>query len=37
MGEIKQIDIKNRTYHFYHDIFHIKTFDARLLKIDQKS
>ena len=37
MGVIKQIDIKNRTYHFYNDIIDIKDFDARLLKIDKKS
>ena len=37
MGEGKQIDIKNRTYHFYNDIINIKGFDARLLKIDKKS
>ena len=37
MGEIKQINIKNRTYHFYNDIIDIKHFDAWLLKIDKKS
>ena len=37
MGEIKQINIKNRTYYFYNNIIDIKTFDARLLKIDKKS
>ena len=37
MGEIKQINIKNRTYYFYNDIIHIKSFDERLLKIDKKS
>ena len=36
MGEVKQIDIKNRTYCFYNDIY-IKNFDARLLKIDKES
>ena len=36
MGEIKQINIKNRTYYFYNNI-DIKTFDARLLKINKKS
>ena len=35
--EIKQIDIKNRTYYFYSDIIDLKNFDARLLKIDKKS
>ena len=37
MGEVKQINIKNRTYYFYNDIINIKTFDGRLLKIDKKS
>ena len=37
MGEVKQINIKNRTYSFYNDIIDIKNFDERLLKIDKKS
>ena len=37
MGVVKQIDIKNRTYYFYNDIIDLKTFDARLLKIDKTS
>ena len=37
MGEIKQINIKNRTYYFYNDIIDIKNFDAWLLKIDKRS
>ena len=37
MGEVKQINIKNRTYYFYNDIIDLKNFDARLLKIDKKS
>ena len=37
MGETKQINIKNRTYYFYDDIIDIKKFDARLLKLDNKS
>ena len=36
MGEVKQINTKNRTI-FYNDIIDIKNFDARLLKIDEKS
>ena len=37
MEEVKQIiNIKNRTYYFYNDIIDLKTFDARLLKIDKK-
>ena len=37
MGEVKQINIKNRSYYFYKDIIDIENFDARLLKIDKKS
>ena len=37
MGNIKQIDIKNRSYYFYNDTIDLKDFDARLLKIDKKS
>ena len=33
----KQINIKNRTCHFYNDIIDLKNFDARLLKIDKKT
>ena len=36
MGEVKQINIKNRTYYFYNDQINLKDFDARLLKIDKK-
>ena len=36
MGEVKQINIKNRTYYFNNDIIDIKIFDASLLKIIQK-
>ena len=37
MEEIKQINIKNRTYYFYNDITDLKDFDEKLLKIDKKS
>ena len=37
MGVVKQMDIKNRNYSFYKEIIDLKTFDARLLKIDKKS
>ena len=37
MGVVKQIDIKNWTYYFHHNIIDLKNFDARLLKIDKKS
>ena len=36
MGEVKQINIKNRTYYFYSNI-NIKNFEPNLLKIDRKS
>ena len=36
MGEIKQINIKNRTYYFYNDRIDLKHFDAKLLKVDKK-
>ena len=37
MGEVKQIDIKNRTYYFYNDMINLKNFEPILLKIDRKS
>ena len=37
MGEIKQINIKNRTFYFYNNIIDLKNFYAWLLKIDRKS
>ena len=37
MGEVKQINIKDRTYYFCSDITDLKNFDSRLLKIDKKS
>ena len=37
MGEVKQINIKNRTYYFYSDIIDLKHFESNLLKIDKKS
>ena len=36
MGEVKQIEIKNRTYYFYNDMINLKHFDSNLLKIDKK-
>ena len=37
MKNIKQIDIKNRTYYFFNDMINIKNFDSSLLKIYKKS
>ena len=33
MGEVKQINIKNRTYYFYNDLIDPKNFQPNLLKI----
>ena len=35
-GEVKQIEIKNRTYYFYNDMINLKNFESNLLKIDKK-
>ena len=32
MENIKEINIKNRTYYFYDDMINIKNFDSALLK-----
>ena len=37
MGEVKQIETKNRTYYFYNDIINLKNFESNLVKIDKKS
>ena len=37
MREVKQINIKNRSYYFYKNIINLKKFDAELLKINKKS
>ena len=36
MGEIKQINIKNRTYYFYNDIMDLDEFDGSKNKNRQK-
>ena len=36
MGNIKQINIKNQTYHFFNDMINIKDFDPSQIKIDKK-
>ena len=36
MGEVKQIEIKNRTYYFYSDMINLKNFVSNLLKIGKK-
>ena len=41
MGEVKRIEIKNRTYYFYNDIINLKNFESNFwqkqLTIDKKS
>ena len=37
MGEVKQINVKNRTYYFYNNQIDLKDFEARLLKVDKKN
>ena len=37
MGEVKQINIKNRTYCFYNNMINLKNFELNLLKLDRKS
>ena len=34
--KVKDIDIKNRTYHFFDDIIKVKNFDPNNTKIDEK-
>ena len=34
---IGQVNIKNRTYYFYHDLINIKDFDAKNLKLGKKT
>ena len=36
MGEIKQINIKNRTYYFYSDIIDLDEFDGSKIRVDKK-
>ena len=35
MGNVKQINIKNRTYYSFNDTINIKDFDSSLIKIDK--
>ena len=32
----KQLDIKNRTYHFYNDLINLPNFSMNNLKLDKK-
>ena len=37
MGEVKRINIKNRTYYFYNDMINLKDFKSNMLKIGKES
>ena len=37
MGNIKEINIKNRTYYFFNDMINIEDTYSNLLKLDKKS
>ena len=37
MGEVKDLNIKNRMYYFIDDMIDIKNFYSNLLKIEKKS
>ena len=37
MGQVNEINIKNRTYYFFNDMIIIEVFDSNFLKIDKKS
>ena len=37
MENIKEINIKNRTYYFFNGMINIEDFDSNLLKIDKRS
>ena len=36
ISEVKELNIKNRTYYYFNDIIDIKDFQSNLLKIDKK-
>ena len=37
MGQVKEVNIKNRTYYFFNDMINTEVFDQNLLKIDKRS
>ena len=37
MGEVKQINIKNRTHYFYNDVIDLDEFDRSEIKVDKKN
>ena len=36
MGEVTDLNIKNKTYYFFNDIINIEDFQSNVLKIDKK-
>ena len=36
MGDVRDLNIKNRTYYYFDDIIDIRKFESNLLKIDKK-
>ena len=36
-GDIKKLNIKNRSYYFFKDMINIEDIDSSLLKLDKKS
>ena len=36
LGEIKQINIKNRIYYFYNDVIDLDEYDESKIKVDKK-
>ena len=37
MGNVKEINLKNRAFYIFDDMINIKDFDSNVLKIDKKS
>ena len=37
MGEVKELNIKNRTYYYFDDMIDIRKFESNLLKINKMS
>ena len=35
MGEVKELNIKNRTYYYFDDMIDIRKFESNLLKINK--
>ena len=36
MGDVKELNIKNRRYYYFNNIIDIKDFQSNLLKVDKK-